>query len=186
MLEIQLCLTICNPMDCSPPGSWVHGILQAIILEWVAMPFSYPMIEPRSPILQVDFLPSQPPRSEKNPLAGILGSSWCKIELWLSRWKPKVLSQATWILCAKLLKTGLIPEPLASHAQTFHLKIIVQLLSLCLPPINHQVSPAHLPPTWHCAWRPVSSLCSWFPVPCLWTCALFLNAAEGPETEFAW
>ena len=30
----------CDPMDCSPPGSSVHGILQAKILEWVAIPFS--------------------------------------------------------------------------------------------------------------------------------------------------
>ena len=36
----QLCLTLCNPMDCSPPGSSVHGVLQARILEWIAMPFS--------------------------------------------------------------------------------------------------------------------------------------------------
>ena len=34
------CLTLCNPMDCSPPGSSVLGILQARILEWVAMPSS--------------------------------------------------------------------------------------------------------------------------------------------------
>ena len=34
----QLCLTLCNPMDCSPPGSSVYGILQTKILEWVAMP----------------------------------------------------------------------------------------------------------------------------------------------------
>ena len=34
----QLCLTLCNSMDCSPPGSSVHEILQARILEWVAMP----------------------------------------------------------------------------------------------------------------------------------------------------
>ena len=32
------CLTLCDPMDCSPPGSSVHGILQARILEWVACP----------------------------------------------------------------------------------------------------------------------------------------------------
>ena len=36
----QSCLTLRNIMDCSPPGSSVHGILQARILEWVAMPFS--------------------------------------------------------------------------------------------------------------------------------------------------
>ena len=36
-LVTQLCLTLCDPMDCSPPGFSVHGILQARILEW--MPF---------------------------------------------------------------------------------------------------------------------------------------------------
>ena len=39
-LVAQLCLTLCNPRDYSPPGSSVHGILQARILEWVAMPSS--------------------------------------------------------------------------------------------------------------------------------------------------
>ena len=36
----QSCPTLCNPMDCGPPGSSVHGILQARILEWVAIFFS--------------------------------------------------------------------------------------------------------------------------------------------------
>ena len=36
----QSCLTLCNPVDCSPPDSSVHGISQARILEWVAIPFS--------------------------------------------------------------------------------------------------------------------------------------------------
>ena len=36
----QSCPTLCYPMDCSPPGSSVHGILQARILEWVAISFS--------------------------------------------------------------------------------------------------------------------------------------------------
>ena len=35
--SFQLCLTLCNPMDCSPPGSSVHGILLARILQWVVM-----------------------------------------------------------------------------------------------------------------------------------------------------
>ena len=38
--SLQSCLTPCNPMDCSPPGSSVHGILQARILEWAATPSS--------------------------------------------------------------------------------------------------------------------------------------------------
>ena len=37
VLVAQLCLTLCDPMDCSPLGSSVHGILQAIILGWVAI-----------------------------------------------------------------------------------------------------------------------------------------------------
>ena len=37
---LQSCPILCDPMDCSPPGFSVHGILQARILEWVAMPFS--------------------------------------------------------------------------------------------------------------------------------------------------
>ena len=36
----QSCPTLCNPMDCSPPGSSVHGVLQARILEWVAISYS--------------------------------------------------------------------------------------------------------------------------------------------------
>ena len=39
-LVTKLCLTLCDPMDCSPPGSSVHGISQARILEWVAIFFS--------------------------------------------------------------------------------------------------------------------------------------------------
>ena len=40
VLVTQLCPTIFDPIDCSPPGSSVHGILQARILQWVAIPFS--------------------------------------------------------------------------------------------------------------------------------------------------
>ena len=39
-LEAHSCLFLCDPMECSLPGSSVHGILQARVLEWVAIPFS--------------------------------------------------------------------------------------------------------------------------------------------------
>ena len=39
--------TLCKPMDCSPPGSFVHGILQARILDWVNIPFSRGSSRPR-------------------------------------------------------------------------------------------------------------------------------------------
>ena len=40
VLFAQLCPTLCDSMDCSPLGSSIHGIFQAKILEWVAIPFS--------------------------------------------------------------------------------------------------------------------------------------------------
>ena len=56
----QSCLTLCNPVDYT-----VHGIPQAKILEWVAVPspgdLPNPQIKPRSPTLQVDSLPDEPP-----------------------------------------------------------------------------------------------------------------------------
>ena len=41
----QLCLTLSNPMDCSPPDSSIHGIFQARVLEWGAIAFSDGNIE---------------------------------------------------------------------------------------------------------------------------------------------
>ena len=38
--SLQSCLTLCDPKDCSPPGSSVHGIFQARVLEWGATAFS--------------------------------------------------------------------------------------------------------------------------------------------------
>ena len=54
-----------RPVDCSPPGSSIHGIHQSRILEWVAISFTGdlpdPGIEPRSAALQADALTSKPP-----------------------------------------------------------------------------------------------------------------------------
>ena len=47
VLVTQSCLTLCDPMDCNPPGSSVCGILQARILEWAASPFSRRSSQPR-------------------------------------------------------------------------------------------------------------------------------------------
>ena len=45
--SLQSCPVLCDPMDCSPPGSSVHRLLQASILEWVAMPSSRGSSQPR-------------------------------------------------------------------------------------------------------------------------------------------
>ena len=60
----QMCLILCNSMDWSLPGSSVHGLFQAKVLEWVPFPFTKdipdPGIKPRSLALQADALPSEP------------------------------------------------------------------------------------------------------------------------------
>ena len=67
VLVPQLCLTLCRLMDCSPPGSSAHGVLQARILEWVTIPFSrgssQPRDETRSPALAGRFFIPEPPEA---------------------------------------------------------------------------------------------------------------------------
>ena len=64
-LVTESCLTLCDPVDCSPPGSSVHGILQETMLEWVAVPSSressWLKDQTRSLALQAESLPSEPP-----------------------------------------------------------------------------------------------------------------------------
>ena len=65
----QSCRILCSPVDCSPPGFSGHGILQARILEWVAIPspggLLHPGIEPESPTLQAESLPTESCESER-------------------------------------------------------------------------------------------------------------------------
>ena len=67
--SLQSCLTLCNTMDCSPPGSSTHGILQARMLEWVAISFSRGSSWPRnqtyvscSSLIAYGFFTTEPPR----------------------------------------------------------------------------------------------------------------------------
>ena len=83
---LQSCLTLCDPMDGIPPASSVHGILQARILEWVAMPSSKGSAQPRdsTPVCllhcQANSLPWAPP--EKPPF---------KVSIFLIyRWAPRI------------------------------------------------------------------------------------------------
>ena len=67
----QSCPTLCNPMNCSPPGSSLHGILQARILEWVAIPSSkiiFPTQGSNPGLLHwhVDSLPLAPPENPRS------------------------------------------------------------------------------------------------------------------------
>ena len=64
-LVVKSCPTLCNPTDCSPPGSSIHGISQVRILEWIAISFSRGLldqgIETMSPTFQADSLIFEPP-----------------------------------------------------------------------------------------------------------------------------
>ena len=86
--SLQSCLTLCDPVGCSPPGSSAHGIFQARILEWVAVPSSRdssqgsnPGIQPKRDLFclfhwQAGSLPLVPPvRSEGCHI--VLGTQSC-------------------------------------------------------------------------------------------------------------
>ena len=95
-------VSLCDPMDCSRTGSSVRGILQARILEWVAILL---FIKPRSPALQADSLPSEPSGKPK-----FNDNSWllCKIVIMITCMQAKLLQvsnsvQPYWLQPARLL-----------------------------------------------------------------------------------
>ena len=70
LLVAQSCLTLCDYLNCSLPGSSVHGILQARILEWVAIPFSRGSSQPRNQTevswIAGRFFTTEPPEKPRN------------------------------------------------------------------------------------------------------------------------
>ena len=72
----QSCPTLYNPMDCSPPGSSIHGIFQATILEWVVISFSrrssQPKDQTRVSCIVGDSLLSEPPGKSQVPPGSLL------------------------------------------------------------------------------------------------------------------
>ena len=66
MRRSLICVRLYNPMDCSPPGSSVHGILQARVLEWVAIFFSGVGRRRRQTVMQL----------QQRPLGGALEPGW--------------------------------------------------------------------------------------------------------------
>ena len=81
VLVTQLCPTLCDPMDGSPPGSFVHGILQARMLEWVVTSFSRGSSQPRD-------------RTQVSRIAGRFFTIWTtrkRVFVYYSRWQCYVL-----------------------------------------------------------------------------------------------
>ena len=130
-LVTQLCPTLCDPMDCSPPGSSVHGIFQARILEWVANfllqgTFLTQGLNPSLLHWQVDSLPLSHLESPAFPLEAaeeiicpsspsamcrkVQESSQLLFPGWLLWWpfafsiqKPKLLQKSLWTAHALLM-----------------------------------------------------------------------------------
>ena len=83
----QACPTLCGPMDCRLPGSSVHGIFQARVLEWVAISFSRGSSQPRDQTWVSHIvdrrLPSEPPgKSRKKEFNLLQGKNSTFLEAW--------------------------------------------------------------------------------------------------------
>ena len=146
----QSCPTLCDPGDCSPPGSSVHGILQARILEWVAISFSIsfspspgdlpdPGIEPRSPALQADALSSEPPGKPQWG-GGVLNNS-------ASLSRSMFLDLCTWVLARKVkLEEGTVSSPDAGESRLGF--VTPSCFPPSLPPFFTSFLPSFLPTHW--------------------------------------
>ena len=75
--SLQSCPTLCDPIDCSPPGSPIPGILQARTLEWAAI--SFPEVWDYSSLIRARE-PSLLKSNMQNPFCGRLGAQACKLE----------------------------------------------------------------------------------------------------------
>ena len=96
-LVAKSCLTLCDLMDCSQPGSSVHGISQARILEWAAISFSrdFPNlgIEPMSPALAGGLFTTEPPDKPILPIRDSQNNDYTHINIYdsesiLENWCP--------------------------------------------------------------------------------------------------
>ena len=100
----QSYLTLCDPMDCSPPGSSIHGILQARILEWVAISFSKSV----SPINSLNF---------PENISFLYSQSHRLIQAFDNPWDVEILIQ--WRDMAIFLSSFFLRIPNDSNVQKF-------------------------------------------------------------------
>ena len=101
VLLAQSCPTLCDPMNCSPPGSSVHGILQARIMEWVAIAFSRGSSWPRG-------------QTRVSHIAGKFVTIWATRETWLTRGTNseeseayELLDRRLWLCTSRLVDRGM-------------------------------------------------------------------------------
>ena len=114
--KLLSCLTLCDPMDCK-----VHGILQARMLEWVAVPFSGRFSQPRDQTqiscIEGDSLPAEPQGKPKSP--GV-GSLFLLQRIFLTQESNRGLLHCRWSLyqlsyCWGQNLTGILESPFLLH-----------------------------------------------------------------------
>ena len=131
-LVAQLCLTLSYPMDCSPPGSSVHGTLHVRILEWVAILFSRGSSWPRD-------------WAWVSCIAGRFFTIWATREAHLYKWKHTIETQTYHTL---VYQTALISPTITKDIKSVECKImgqgsslVVQWLRICLATQGTWVQP---------------------------------------------
>ena len=125
VLSSQSCMTLCEPMDCSPPGSSVHSISQARKLEWVAISFSRGSSRPREwtciscisciarlihhKILQDNYrkMPTSASLTRSKPLTVRITKNGGKF---LQRWEYQTTFPIFWEICMYVKKQQLEPD----------------------------------------------------------------------------
>ena len=112
----QSCLTLCNSMDCNPPGSSIYGILQARILEWVAISFSRGSSQPRD-------------QTQVSHIVGRRFTIWATREVQI--WKE------TYVFNSHLQK--LIIKKNNSAVWFYRLMLVISLLKLCFICAKHLI-----------------------------------------------
>ena len=125
----ELCLTFWDPMDCSPPGSSLHGILQARILKWVSRPSSRESSQPGdqthislSPALQAGSFLIVPPGKPISPAC----TSWLnlrsQIQLLMEQLVFKTQKVFTFITSTHSFITKSVPFSYSCHLDKYHPK----------------------------------------------------------------
>ena len=93
------CLTLCNPTDCSPPGTSVHGIFQARILEWVAISYSRGTSQPRDwtcvSCVAGSFFTTEPPGKPRTSCVLTCNNMITYMYEWHSKYVAQICTVAT-------------------------------------------------------------------------------------------
>ena len=132
VLVAQSCPAFCNPMDCSPQGSTIHGIFQARILEWVVISFSRGSSWPR----------------DQTHVSSISCIGRRVLYHWATWEAPRILEQAAIPLLRDLLDPGINPQSPTLQADSLLSEPPGSLISHIQVSVKYLCSHGAIPPNW--------------------------------------